>query len=86
MQDLQDLALNLASLALKIKLFLQELKNLELILQELTRKICKIIFLQDFNHILQVLARSVQDFSILARKASFLVQDLQGLVQDLASL
>ena len=34
LQDLQDLALNLASLALKMKLFLQELKNLALILQE----------------------------------------------------
>ena len=32
---------------------------------------------------LQVLARSVQDFSILARKASFLVQILQDLMQDL---
>ena len=53
LQDLQDLALNLASLALKMKLFLQELKNLALILQELVRKNCKIIFLQDFNHILQ---------------------------------
>ena len=41
------------------------------------------IMLQIF---LQVLARSVQDFSILARKASFLVQDLQDLVQNLARL
>ena len=34
LQDLQDIALNLESLALKMKLFLQELKNLALILQE----------------------------------------------------
>ena len=34
LQDLQDLVLNLASLALKMKLFLQELKNLARILQE----------------------------------------------------
>ena len=54
MEVLQDLALNLASLELnlaslelKLKLFLQELKNLALILQELARKNCKIIFLQD---------------------------------------
>ena len=57
-----------------MKLFLQELKNLALILQELARKNCKIIFLQDIIKILQekflqVLARSVQDFSILARKS-----------------
>ena len=31
LQDLQDLALNLARLALKMKLFLQELNNLALI-------------------------------------------------------
>ena len=53
LQDLQDLALNLASLALKMKLFLQELKNLALILQELAREIYKIIFLQDMIKILQ---------------------------------
>ena len=34
LQDLQDLALNLASLALKMKLFLQDIKNLARILQE----------------------------------------------------
>ena len=45
----KDLALNLASLALKMKFFLQELKNLALILQELARKNCKIIFLQDMS-------------------------------------
>ena len=49
LQDLQDLALNLVSLTLKMKLFLQELKNPALTLQELARKMCKIIFLQDFN-------------------------------------
>ena len=43
---LQDLALILTSLALKMKLFLQDIKNL-------TRKNCKIIFLQDFDQILQ---------------------------------
>ena len=32
------------------------------------------------------LARLLQDFPILARKALFLMQDLQDLVQDLASL
>ena len=55
-----------------MKLFLQDIK----ILQES----CKKIILQIF------LARFLQDFSYLARKASFLVQDLQDLVQDLASL
>ena len=70
---------------------------MKLFLQELARKKCKIIFLQDvikilqenyvsYNFFLQVLARSVHDFSILARKASFLVQVLQDLLQDLASL
>ena len=34
LQDLQDLAQNLASLALKMKLFLQDMKNLARILQE----------------------------------------------------
>ena len=36
-----------------MKLFLQELKNLALILQKLVRKNCKIIFLQDMITILQ---------------------------------
>ena len=53
LQDLQDLALNLASLALKMQVFLQKLKNLALILQELARKLCKIMFLQDMIKILQ---------------------------------
>ena len=66
LQDLQDLALNLTSLALKMKLFLQDMKNL-------ARK------MQD-----NFLARFLQDFSYLARKALFLVQDLQHFVQDLA--
>ena len=61
MQVLQDLALNLASFALKMKLFLQELKNLALILQELARKICKIISLQDIIKILARLAFFLQD-------------------------
>ena len=34
LQDLQDLALNLANLALKMKLFLQDMQNLARILQE----------------------------------------------------
>ena len=34
LQDLQDLALNLASLALKMKLFMQDMKYLARILQE----------------------------------------------------
>ena len=34
LQDLQDLAVNLASLALKMKHFLQDLRNLARILQE----------------------------------------------------
>ena len=79
LQDLQDLALNLARLALKMKIFAR------------TEKSCS--DLQDFNHIkiilqffLQVLARSVQHFSIFARKAPFLVQVLQDFMQDLASL
>ena len=56
LQDLQGLALNLASFALKMKLFLQDMKNL-------VRKNCKIIFLQDF--ILQVLQEKyLQDFHI----------------------
>ena len=42
LQDLQDLALNLARLALKMKLFLQELKYLAPIMQELARKNCKV--------------------------------------------
>ena len=76
-QNLQDLALNLARLALKMKLFLQELKNLALILHELARKNCKIIFLQDMIKILQenyltfFLARSVQDFQFLQEKLHF---------------
>ena len=69
LKDLQDLAQNLASLALKMKLFLQDLDQ---ILQE--------------NYLTIFLARFLQDFSYLARKASFLVQDLQDFVQDLASL
>ena len=44
LQDLQDLALNLASFALQMSLFLQELKNLALIWQEKTARqfSCKI--------------------------------------------
>ena len=42
LQELRDLALNLASLALKMKFFLQDIK----IFQESCKKKCKIIFLQ----------------------------------------
>ena len=63
LQHLQDLALNLARLALKMKRFLQELT----ILQELARKNCKIICLQDFNHILQENYLAVSSCKISAR-------------------
>ena len=65
-----------------MKLFLQDIKNL-------ARKNCKIIFLKDMIKILQenYLANfSCKIFYILARKTSFLVQDLQDLVQNIASL
>ena len=70
---LQDLALSLASLALKIKLFLQDINNLARILQEKFKK----IFLQDFDYILQenyltiFLAISLQDFYVLQEKLHF---------------
>ena len=85
LQDLQDLAQNLASLALNMKLFLQDIKNLARILKNLARKICKMIFLQDLIKILQkiVLQIFLQDSSYLARKASFLVQDLASLARKL---
>ena len=70
LQDLQDLALNLA---LKIKLFLQDMKNLaryEKSCKNLARKICKIIFLQD---LVQDLARKV-----LARITYFLQDGFTG--------
>ena len=82
LQDLQDLVQNLASLALKMKLFLQDMKNLARILQEnFARKFsCKILIKSCKKIILQFfLARFLQDFLYLARKASFLVQDLQDL-------
>ena len=43
------------------------------------RKKCKIVFLQFF------LARFLQDLLYLARKASFLLQDLQDFMQDFAA-
>ena len=76
LQDLHDLEQNLASLALKMKLFFARYENS---CKNLVRKFCKISFLQDFDHILQenyltnFLARFLQDFLYLARKASFLV-------------
>ena len=71
--SLQDLTLSLASLALKIKLFLQDINNLARILQEKFKK----IFLQDFDYILQenyltiFLARPLQDFYVLQEKLHF---------------
>ena len=51
LQDLQDLALNLASLALKMKLFLQDMKNLARIFQEKYLQdlhiSCKMVFYWD---------------------------------------
>ena len=76
LQDLQDLALNLANLALIMKLFLQDEQSCK----NLARKTCKIIFLQDYDQILHENYLTIS----LARKASFLVQDMQDLVQDLA--
>ena len=72
LQDLQDLTQNLASLALKIKLFLQDMKNLARILQEkyLTIVSCKI------------LARFFLSYIFSARLARY----VQDLVQNLASL
>ena len=49
LQDLQDLVPNLASSALKMNLFLQDMK----ILQESCNKNCKIVFLQDLIKTLQ---------------------------------
>ena len=78
MQNLQDLALN----ALKMKLFLQ---GINIVPKNLAGKICKIIFLQDFDQTLQenyvtiFLARFLQEFLNLARKASFLMQGLQDM-------
>ena len=83
LQGLQGLALNLAHILQKMKLLLQDLKIFARVLQE------KIVnnFLARFD---QSLARKLcynflQDFSYLTRKASILVQDLQDIVQDLAS-
>ena len=60
LQDLQDLAQNLASLALKMKLFLQDTKNL-------ARKNCKIIFLQDLIKIMQENYLAKFSYKIVAR-------------------
>ena len=60
------------------------------ILQEFCKnKLCKIIFLQDVIKILQennieIFLQDSCKFLNLARKDSFVVQDLQDLVQDLA--
>ena len=94
---LQDPALNLGNLVVKTKLFLQAIKNLARILQVKFARIlqikfaiwfsCKILIKYCKKVILQFfLARFLQYFSYLARKASFLVQDLQNLVQNSASL
>ena len=92
---LQDLARSciksctcLASLALKMKLFLQDIYTLARILQENS----KIRFLQDLitilqeNYLANVSCTILARFLYLTRKASFLAQDLQNLVQDFASL
>ena len=73
----------------KMKLFLQHIKNL-------ARKICKIMFLQDFVQILQENYLTMFSCKILARlfiscKKRFifcvrLARYVQDLVQDLASL
>ena len=53
--------------------------------KNLTRKKCKTIFLQDLikilqeNHLAIFPARFLQDILYFARKASFLVQDLQDM-------
>ena len=86
LQDLQDLAINLASLALKMKLFLQDIKDL-------TRN-RKIIFLQDFDQILRenyftfflqksckIFISCIKTFIFSARLARY----VQDLMQDLAS-
>ena len=72
-----------------MKLFLQDIK----ILQESCEKNCKIIFLRDLINILQENYLKFLSCKILARffvsckkSYTFLVQDLQDLVQDLASL
>ena len=79
---LQDLTQNLASLALKMKLFLQDMKNL-------ARKFCKIIFLQDFDQTMQENYPTIFSCKILARffvscKKSFIFSvRLARHVQDL---
>ena len=47
---------------------------------------CKIWLNLAKNYLAVFLARSVQDFLLLTRIASFLVQDLQDLMHDLVSL
>ena len=64
-----------------MKLFLQHTKNLARMLQE---KNCKIIFFQDLIKILQQNYLAIFCSLLIARKASFLLQDLQDLVQNLA--
>ena len=65
-----------------MKLFLQDIN---IVPKNLAGKICNIIFLQDFDQILQenyvtiFLARFLQEFLNLARKASFLMQGLQDM-------
>ena len=78
---------SLASLALKMKLFLQDIKNFASFLQEK----CKIIFLRFGSNLARKLSyifscKNLAKFLYLARKDSFLVQVLQDLMQDLASL
>ena len=72
LQDLQDLA----SLALKMKLFLQDMKNL-------ARKICKIIFLQDSCKIFISCNKSFIFSAKLARYVQDLVQDLTSFTRKI---
>ena len=95
LQDLQDLAQNLAlsyKSCTKMKLFLQDIKSCK----NLVTKICKIIFLQDFDQILQENYLTIFSCKIVIRffiscKKSFifsasLERNVQDLVQDLARL
>ena len=82
LQALQDLSQNLATLALKMKLFLQDMNNL-------AGKICKIIFLQEFDQILQENYRMIflARFFVSCKKSfTFSARYVQDLVQDLTSL
>ena len=82
LRDLQDLA----SLALKMKFFLQDIENFARILQEKLQDNFLARFDQNLSRKLAILQIFLARFSISRKKSSFLVQDLQDLVKDLASL